>query len=312
MYIIIPMRALVTGAAGFIGSNLVDKLIKNNIEVIAVDNLSVGLKQNINPKAIFHQVDFRDYDKLVHLTKGVEIFYHIGAVLPIIRPPFENTVEHEEINVIGTIQAVKSAAKNNVKKFVYASTCAVYGNTKNFPITEKNEINLITRPYSIQKFAGEQIAILLGKRYEMPVTSLRYFATYGPRGFYPNKPNNSYSPVIGIFLNQKLNQLPLTVTGDGLQKRDFVYVDDVARITMEVGLKNKGEFDFFNLCSSDSISIIELAKKISNDIKFIDKTVGEVDHVVADNSKLYDVFGLKPKFDLDTGIEAYKNYLLQD
>ena len=199
-------------------------------------------------------------------------------MLPITRPPFEDTVYHEEVNVTGkTIQAVKACVENNVRKFVYASTCTVYGEAKSFPTKETDEISLQTRPYSIQKFCGEQIALLLCRRHSLECTSLRYFATYGPRCFYPEKGFNSYSPVIGIFLNQKKNKKPLTVTGDGSQQRDFIYVDDVAKITMETGISNKGDQEVFNVCSSKTISILDLAKKISDNIEFIDRTHGQFD-----------------------------------
>ena len=303
------MKVLVTGAAGFIGSTLVDKLIDKGVEVVGIDNLCVGNLNNINKKCQFHNIDFRNYDELVKLTKGVDIFYHIGAMLPITRPPFEDTVYHEEVNVTGTIQAVKACVENNVRKFVYASTCAVYGEAKSFPTKETDEISLQTRPYSIQKFCGEQIALLLCRRHSLECTSLRYFATYGPRCFYPEKGFNSYSPVIGIFLNQKKNKKPLTVTGDGSQQRDFIYVDDVARITMETGISNKGDQEVFNVCSSKTISILDLAKKISDNIEFIDRTHGEVDFTLGDNSKLKECFNLIPEIDIDTGIKLFEQKL---
>jgi len=300
------MKALVTGAAGFIGSTIVDKLIDKGFDVIGIDNLSVGNIDNVNKKSNFFNLDFRNYDDLVKISKGVDIFYHIGAMLPITRPPFEDTVIHEDINVIGTIQAVKTCVKNKIRKFVYASTCAVYGEADTFPTDENAKIRLQTRPYSIQKYSGEQIALLLCKRHSIECTSLRYFATYGPRCYYPEKGFNSYSPVIGIFLNQKKNDKPLTVTGDGNQKRDFIYVDDVARMTMEVGISQKGDQEIFNICSSQSISILELAKKISDNIVFIDRTHGEVDFTLGDNTKLRKYFNLVPEIDIDTGINLFE------
>tara|TARA_Y100000768_G_C23983615_1_gene687411 strand:- start:811 stop:1722 length:912 start_codon:yes stop_codon:yes gene_type:complete len=303
------MKAIVTGAAGFIGSNIVDRLIEKGFDVVGVDNLIVGNRENINQKCDFHNIDFRNFKELEKVTNGADIFYHIGALLPITRPPFEDTVFHEEVNVTGTIQAVKACVSNNVRKFVYASTCAVYGEATSFPTKETDEIKLQTRPYSIQKYCGEQIALLLCNRHSIQCSSLRYFATYGPRCFYPEKGFNSYSPVIGIFLNQNKNGKPLTVTGDGSQKRDFIYVDDVARITMEVGISERGNQDIFNVCSSTNISILELAKKISDNIEFIDRTHGEVDLTLGDNRKLQDYFDLRPEIDIDTGIKLFEKTL---
>lgn len=303
------MKAIVTGAAGFIGSHIVDKLINIGYDVISIDNLSTGLIENVNKKSNFIQLDIRDLDQLKKYTCDCDYFFHCAAAMPIVKPPFEDTIEHEEINVIGTIQCLKSLIGINVKKFVYASSCAVYGQALKLPITEGSYIELQSRPYTINKFAGEQYALLLGKRYEIPVVSLRFFANYGPRSINKKKSSNTYSPVIGIFLNQSISNLPLTVSGDGSQTRDFIYVEDTARIAVEVACHEKAVNEIYNVCSGNRISIKELAEMIDKNYIFIDRTYGEVEHIHGDNSKLASL-GIHPKISLKEGINKLREYLL--
>ena len=165
--------------------------------------------------------------------KIVTIFFTNAAAMPIVKPPFEDTVEHEEINVIGTMQCLKALKNTGVKKFLYASSCAAYGQSKVLPITEEEPVDLLSRPYTIQKFCGEQFSLLLGHRFDIPVVSLRLFANYGPRSLENTKSTNTYSPVIGIFLKQDIEKNPLTITGDGTQSRDFINVKDTSRIFMK-------------------------------------------------------------------------------
>ena len=228
--------------------------------------------------------------------------------MPIVRPPFEDTVEHEEINVIGTMQCLKALEGSSVKKFLYASSCATYGQSKNLPITEGEAVDLLSRPYTIQKFCGEQFSLLLGQRYGIPVVSLRLFANYGPRSLQNTKTANTYSPVIGIFLQQKLDKRPLTITGDGSQSRDFINVEDTARIFYEVALSEEIKDDIFNVCSGRRITIQELANIISPDQTYIERTYGEVEHIHGDNSKLRK-FGISPKITLEEGIANLEEYL---
>lgn len=297
------MKAIVTGAAGFIGSNLVDELIDQDFEVIGLDNLTAGIEKNVNPRSEFHKGDIRDYELLRELSSGCDYFFHMAAEMPIVRPPFEDTATHDEVNVIGTIRCVEAAASAGVRKFLYASTTAVYGQAKRLPITEEAPVDLLSRPYSIQKFSGEQHALLLGKRLKLDVVSLRLFANYGPRSVNREKGSNAYSPVIGIFLDQKIRGVPLTITGDGSQTRDFVYVKDTAKIFTQVALDSRIKNDVFNVCTGKGISIQDLANIISPEQTYIPLTYGEVEHICGDNKKLASL-GIKPQTSLEEGIEA--------
>lgn len=302
------MKAIVTGAAGFIGSNIVDKLILEGFDVISVDNLSAGILKNVNKKSKFIELDIRDLDGLVKIAKDCDYFFHCAAAMPIVKPPFEDTVEHEEINVIGTIQCLKALKNTGVKKFLYASSCAAYGQSKVLPITEEESVDLLSRPYTIQKFCGEQFSLLLGNRFDIPVVSLRLFANYGPRSLENTKSLNTYSPVIGIFLKQDIEKKPLTITGDGTQSRDFINVKDTARIFYEVAINDSIKNDIFNVCSGERITIQNLADIISSNQIYIPRTYGEVEHIHGNNSKLKK-FGIEPKIGLEDGISELRSYL---
>ena len=296
------MRALVTGGCGFIGSTITDHLIKRGFDVVVVDNLSAGLTSNLNPKAKFINGDIRDRNLMGQLCSDIDLLFHCAVLLPVIKTPLEDYSEHEDVNVTGTLNLFQSCIGTRLKKFVFASTCAVYGQAKNFPIHENTPAELQTRPYTIHKFSCEEHLKLMSKRHDVPFLNLRYFATYGGRSFNEQKPNNAYSPVVGIFARQFLNNQPLTVTGDGSQSRDFIHVDDVARMTIEAGLSDcSGET--FNICSGNNISILELAKMISDDIKFVERHVGEVDKIHGDNSKIKNLLGLVPEVTLTEGIK---------
>jgi UDP-glucose 4-epimerase len=302
------MKAIVTGAAGFIGSNIVDKLISEGMDVISVDNLSAGIIENINSKSDFVNLDIRDLEGLKKISKDCDYFFHCAAAMPIVKPPFEDTVEHEEINVIGTMQCLKALKDTKVKKFLYASSCAAYGQSKNLPISEEEPVELLSRPYTIQKFCGEQFSLLLGERYDIPVVSLRLFANYGPRSLDNTKSANTYSPVIGIFLQQNINNEPLTITGDGSQSRDFINVKDTSRIFYEIAIDDSIKNEFYNVCSGRRITIQELADLISSDQTYIPRTYGEVEHIHGDNTKLKSL-GIEPRISLEEGIAELRSYL---
>lgn len=305
------MKAIVTGAAGFIGSHIVDRLVSEGFDVVSIDDLSSGILANVNPKSKFVKLDVRNIDGLIEYSQDCDYFFHCAAAMPIVKPPFEDTVEHEEINVIGTIQCIKSLVGTRIKKFLYASSCAVYGQAKSLPITENSMIDLQSRPYTINKFTGEQYALLLGKRYDIPVVSMRFFANYGPRSINDRKTNNTYSPVIGIFLKQAIAGKPLTITGDGSQTRDFINVEDTARIALELAINDEAVNEIYNVCSGYRISIKELAETISQDYVYIERTYGEVEHIHGDNSKLA-ALGITPKIPLSDGINKLKEWLIKN
>ncbi|MDP6716925.1 MAG: NAD-dependent epimerase/dehydratase family protein, partial [SAR202 cluster bacterium] len=168
------MKCLVTGAAGFIGSHIVDELISRGFDVIGVDNLAFGDRSNVNPQSDFRVADIRDPEAMLKHSQGVDYFFHCAALLPAIQPPLEDPIEHQSVNVTGTLNCLRAAAEVGSAKFVFASTCAIYGQAKVFPTPEEAAPSLQTRPYSIQKYSAEQHTLLMGARYDIPVVALRY------------------------------------------------------------------------------------------------------------------------------------------
>lgn len=265
------MRALVTGGLGFIGSHLVDHLIAQGMTVTVIDNLSTGDRGNANPAATYLEQDLALLPKEIAMDQ--DYVFHCAA-LPRIQPSFELPKEHEEANVIGTLDLfLQLRNSRKLKKVVVSSSSAVYGTPTEIPTTEQAFIQPLS-PYALQKYATEQYALILGRHYGIPTVALRYFNVYGPRSFQPRSLYNAYSSVIGIFVHQYLQKQPLTVTGDGEQRRDFVHVKDVVRANLAAAFsKNEGEI--YNIGTGKSISIRELAETFECPIVFTPARGGE-------------------------------------
>jgi len=221
------MRILVTGGAGFIGSHLVDRLIKENHKVVVIDNLTTGKKENVNSQANFHNLDICDFDKIKPLFENIDFVFHLAAI-PRVPISVEDPVGTSKVNILGTVNVFKAAIEAKVKRVIFASSSSVYGNQEKLPFKEDMEPNPIS-PYALQKLVGEQFAKLFTKLYGLPIISLRYFNIYGPRVDF----DSDYSLVIGKFLKQKAEGKPLTIFGDGEQTRGFCYVDDVVEANIK-------------------------------------------------------------------------------
>ena len=221
-------RAVVTGGAGFIGSHMVDLLLDRGFEVSVIDNLAGGRKENIaqhsaNPRFEFHEQDMCELTPGSVLFRGADYVFHFGGIGEIV-PSIEDPVKYMKTNVNGTLAVLEAARHARVKKVVYAASSSCYGLATELPTTETAPIRP-EYPYALSKYLGERTALHWGQVYGLPVISLRMFNVYGPRV----KTTGAYGAVFGVFLAQKLHRRPFTVVGDGTQRRDFVYVTDVAR-----------------------------------------------------------------------------------
>lgn len=228
------MRVLVTGGAGFIGSHLVDALLREGRRVRVLDNLSSGRRGNLpvaHPFFEFIEGDIRDRDTVTSAMRGVDAVVHLAAVASV-QASVEDPMGTHETNLDGTLQVLLAAQKAGVRRFLYASSAAVYGDPYRFPIAENAPLAPVT-PYAIDKLAGEYYLAYFGRRYGLSTTAFRFFNIYGPR----QDPNSPYSGVISIFAQRLRDGRGLTIYGDGRQTRDFVYVDDLIRILM-AGLDN--------------------------------------------------------------------------
>jgi len=288
------MNCLVTGGAGFIGSNLVDKLIDLGHSVICIDNESAECHEQFywNPKANNYKYDICDYDQIEHLFNGVDYVFHIASDARI-QPAILNPRKSIESNAVGTANVLELSRLAKVKKFVYSSTSSSYGKKAILPNIETQASDPLT-PYSAAKVFGENLARVYYNLYGLETISLRYFNVYGDR--QPLK--GQYAPVIGLFLKQYHEGKPLTVVGDGSQSRDFTHISDVVEANILASEASHGFGEVYNIGYGSNYSIIDIANMISNDVKFIPSRIGEVQETLASNEKFKGLTGWTPKVSL--------------
>jgi len=298
--------ALVTGGAGFIGSHLVDLLLKKNYEVRVIDNLTGGrldnLKNHKNNKNLkFKKMDINNISSKEIFFKEVKYVFHLAGIGDIV-PSIENPSEYMRTNVQGTINVLEAARASNISKFVYAASSSCYG-ICNKRTTEKEKINP-QYPYALSKNLGEKAVLHWHKVYNLPVNSVRIFNAYGPRV----RTSGVYGAVFGVFFKQKLKKKPLTVIGNGKQSRDFIYVTDVAQAFLKSATTfHKGEI--FNLGNDKPQSINKLAKLIGGKIVFIPNRPGEPKKTWANTSKIKKMLKWKPKIKFEEGVKLMLNQI---
>jgi UDP-glucose 4-epimerase len=288
------MNCLVTGGAGFIGSNLVDKLIELGHKVICIDNESAECHEQFywNPKANNYRYDICDYEKIAHLFNGIDYVFHIASDARI-QPAILNPRKSIESNAVGTANVIELSRINKVKRFIYSSTSSAYGKKAILPNIETQPSDPLT-PYSAAKVFGENLARVYYNLYGLETVSLRYFNVYGDR--QPLK--GQYAPVIGLFLKQHEEGKPLTVVGDGSQRRDFTHISDVIQANILASEIKDGFGEVYNIGYGNNYSILDIANMISNDVKFIPSRIGEVQETLASNQKFKDLTGWMPKVSL--------------
>jgi nucleoside-diphosphate-sugar epimerase len=297
------MKYVVVGGAGFIGSNIVDKLIEQNHEVVVIDNLSTGKRENINPKVQLEYMDISDpkQDKnMTEVMKGADSVFLLAAKARV-QPSIENPVEYETNNTIGTLNVLKCASDAGVRRVVYSASSSAYGNTDKLPSVESDPVNPMS-PYGAQKYYGEVMCKMFSEVYGLETVSLRYFNIYGER----QNVGGAYAMVIGIFVDQLLNGKPMTITGNGEQRRDFTYVGDVVNANILASQsENVGKGEVINIGNGDNRSINELADMIGGDIVNIAPVI-EPRETLANNSKAEELLGWKPTQNIEDWIPKYK------
>ena len=290
------MKCLVTGGAGFIGSNLVDKLIDEGHDVAVIDNLSTGKKENINPKATFYERDITLMNAWL-MFKDVDVVFHLAAMTSV-EESIHNPEEYHKMNVLGTLNMLKACVDNKVKRFVYTSSSAVYGDTKEIPTNEFSETNPMS-PYAMNKLMGEQYCSLFSKLYGLETVCLRYANVFGDR----QRNEGAYCNVIGIFNRQKSNGDKLTIVGDGEQTRDFINVSDVADANMAVGFDEcllKGAV--LNVGSGKSYSVNQIAEWIGGETINIEPRI-EPRKSLLNSEQIMECFDWQPKVSLEDWIK---------
>ena len=296
---------LVTGGAGFIGSNLVDQLIFEANEVHVVDNFISGKKENCNDKAFYHKLDISNADNINTLEKifeDVDTIFHCAA-LARVQPSIIDPLKYEINNTLGLMNVLKVAADVKVRRLVYSASSSAYGPTDNLPSKESDPINPIS-PYANQKYYGELCCRMFSDVYGIETVSLRYFNVYGER----QNLGGAYATVVGIFINQILEGNPLTINGDGSQRRDFTYVKDVVNANILASSSKKvGSGEVINIGSGKNISINELADMFGAEKKYM-KPVNEPFANLADISKAKELLKWKPTMTLKDWIRKnFKN-----
>ena len=294
--------SLVTGAAGFIGSNLVDYLLKQGHSVVCVDNESANNEKfHWSDKTINVSGDITDYKFMKNVFTHVEYVFHLAAESRL-QSAIQNPIQAVQKNCVGTTVMLQCAREVGVKRFVYSSTSSGYGNNP-YPNVETQPDDCLN-PYSASKIAGEKFCKMYTDLYGLETVVLRYFNVFGHRS--PQR--GQYAPVIGIFQRQRDAGEPLTIVGDGSQRRDFVHVEDVARANYLASLMPlKGhEGEVFNVGSGSSYSIKEIADAISDDQVYIPKRDGEMSVTLADITKIGEVIGWKPEIDVINWIHGQK------
>ena len=294
--------SLVTGAAGFIGSNLTDYLLEQGHRVVCVDNESANNdKFYWNDRAINVNVDITDYKGMRNVFTNVEYVFHLAAESRL-QPSIENPIQAVEKNCVGTTVMLQCAREVGVKRFVYSSTSSGYGNNP-YPNVETQPDDCLN-PYSASKVAGEKFCKMYTDLYGLETVVLRYFNVFGHRS--PQR--GQYAPVIGIFQRQRDAGEPLTIVGDGSQRRDFVHVEDVARANYLASIMPlKGHAgEVFNVGSGSAYSVQQIADAISDNQVYIEKRTGEMDTTFADITKIGEVIGWKPEIDVIEWIHGQK------
>jgi nucleoside-diphosphate-sugar epimerase len=294
-------KVIVTGGAGFIGSNAVDALAEKGFDVHIVDNMSGGKKENVNPKATLHEVDIRDLESLKPIFVGATFVFHFAA-LPRVQFSIENPILTNDVNINGTQNVLIASQLAGVKRVIYSASSSAYGNQSTMPLIETMLPQPLS-PYGMQKYVGEHICRIWSEVFGIETVSLRYFNVYGPR----QSDEGAYALVIARFLKQKREGQKMTITGDGLQTRDFTHVRDVVRaniLAMESDKVGKGEV--MNIGAGNNKSVLEIAKLIGGEYEFIPARI-EPKNTLADNKKARELIGWEPLEDFEKGVEELKN-----
>ena len=292
-------KVLITGGAGFIGSNLVDSLLKENVSLVILDNYSTGRIQNL--EHVKNDIEIIECDISIKSDwtqkfKDVDCVFHLAALADIV-PSIENPNNYFNSNVTGTFNVLQACTENDVKRFIYSASSSCYGIPDKYPTPEISKIKP-QYPYALTKYLGEELVLHWCKVYNLSSLSLRFFNVYGPR----SRTSGTYGAVFGVFLAQKLANKPFTVVGDGKQTRDFTFVSDIVDALICAAKSNiKGEV--INIGSGNTYSVNKLVELLKGEKIYIPKRPGEPDCTWADISKVKKLLKWEPQIKFEKGIK---------
>jgi len=301
------MKALVTGAAGFIGSHLCDLLLEEGFEVVGLDNLACGRMRNLTSalkqdRFTFVEADIRSAEEIPAAFAGVDHVYHLAGLADIV-PSIERPDDYYAVNVTGTFNVLQAANKAKVKRVVYAASSSCYGIATQFPTPETAQIDT-QYPYALTKYLGEELVMHWAKVYDLPAVSLRLFNVFGPR----SRTTGTYGAVFGVFLAQKLADKPFTVVGDGTQTRDFTFVRDVASAFYAAACSNVSA-EIYNVGSDGHYSVNTLVEHLGGEVTYIPKRPGEPDRTHADIAKITRDLHWKPSISFEDGVKILLEHI---
>jgi len=294
------MKILITGGAGFIGSHLVEKLIKKKHKILVIDNLSTGRIENIKPflsHIKFLKKDISKISTIEKYFKNIDVVFHLAALADIV-PSINSPKKYFLSNVLGTLNVLEASVKYKIKKFVYTASSSCYGIPKNYPTDEKEKIDT-KYPYALTKKNGEDLVLHWAKVYKLNATSFRLFNVYGTR----SRTSGTYGAMFGTFLKQKIRKYPFTVVGDGSQTRDFTFVTDVVDVLIK-SIKYKKNSQIFNVGSGQSVSINRICDLLGGQKQFIPLRPGEPKKTFADIKKIKKELNWKPKIQIEKGVKV--------
>jgi UDP-glucose 4-epimerase len=293
------MRALVTGGCGFIGSHIVEELLSRGDDVVVIDDESADENHEFYKFAgvDYHKLDICD-DSTAVFYHGVDAVFHLAAKSRI-QPTIQEPSPAFQTNIMGTQRVLEFALRHKVKKVIYSSSSSCYGH-RNQPPHYEDMIPDCQTPYSLSKKQGEELCHLYSKLFGLSTITLRYFNVYGPRE--PLK--GQYAPVIGLFKSMREKGDPLTVVGDGEQRRDFTYVKDVVSANL-MAAKSPIHHDLFNIGTGRNFSINEVANLVGGEIKHISSRMGEARETLANISKATQILGWSPEYKLEDTVLSY-------
>lgn len=293
-------NVLVTGGAGFIGSHLTERLLNDGNKVTVIDNLSTGKRENIDPRAEFFECDILDFETIQPFFKEKEVVFHVAAI-PSVPRSIENPKASFEANIMGTLHVLLAARDSGVRRVVYSASSSAYGNQERLPLQESFAPNPLS-PYALSKFVGEQLCRQFTNLYGLDTISLRYFNVYGPR-----MNEGAYAAVVATFLKQHKAGKPLTICGDGNQRRDFTYISDVVEANVRGMSAKSGGGEVVNIGAGDSHSIHDVSELVGGEVVYLPERPGEIRESLADIAKAKKILNWEPKVSLKEGIQILLN-----
>lgn len=296
------MKVCVTGGAGFIGSHLASRLCDLGYEVVIIDDLSSGKRENIPPSARFVEGSILDADLVEAAISGCSCVFHTAAIASVQRS-IDEPIYCTRVNVEGTVNVIESAARNNAR-VVFSSSSAVYGDAAHLPISEDSATNPLS-PYGVHKLTAEKLLFSYAATRNLSSVALRYFNVFGPK----QDPNGEYAAVISKFVTRALSDIPMTIFGEGDQTRDFIFVDDIVDANIAALQAERVNAEVCNIGFGKAWSVRELAEKIvtlansKSAIQHAPPRTGEILHSFGTTERAEKVLGFRAKTSLEAGLE---------